>query len=393
MSPLGPRIVIIAAEPSGDVLGARLMAALQQATDGAVRIEGIGGEQMTRQGLVSRVPMAELSHMGFFELLPHLPRLMRRIRETATWLAADKPDLLVTIDAPAFNLRIARRLKGAGFPLLHYVAPTVWAWKPWRAKKFAGIFDHLLALLPFEPSYFTREGMACTYVGHPALETMGGVADGAGFRRRHGIPAEAKVICLLPGSRAFELGMLLRDFSSAMRKLAERYPALRVVLPTVQPVAHLAQAGAKECGVPVTLITDPAEKRDAFAACDAALAASGTVAVELAVVGTPAVIAYRANPISGAIVRRLVKVRFASLINLVLDREATPELLQENCRTDKMVGALESLLSDPAARAAQKKAYGEALAKLAVEGRPSERAAAVALSMIAKQKLPSPSRR
>ena len=390
MSSLEPRIVIIAAEPSGDVLGARLMAALQQATGGAVRIEGIGGEQMARQGLASRVPMTELSLMGFAELLPHLPRLMRRIRETAEWLSADKPDLLVTIDAPGFNLRIARRLKGAGFPLLHYVAPTVWAWKPWRAKKFAAIFDHLLALLPFEPPYFTREGLACTYVGHPALETMGGVPDGAGFRQRHGIPAEAKVICLLPGSRRFELGMLLPRFAAAIRALGQRHPGLHVVLPTVQPVASLAQAGARDCGVPVTLVTDPGEKRDAFGACDAALAASGTVAVELAVAGTPAVIAYRANSISAAIVRRLVKIRFASLINLVLDREATPELLQENCRVDKMVAALDQLLSDPQAGRAQKAAYAEALAQLSVEGRPSDRAAAVALSMIAKPKILKP---
>ncbi len=381
-----PRIVIIAGEPSGDVLGARLMTALQRATGGAVRIEGIGGEQMSRAGLQSRFPMIELGHMGFVELLPHLPRLLRRIRETVAWLKAEKPDLLVTIDAPAFNLRIARQLKGCGIPLLHYVAPTVWAWKPWRAEKFARVFDHLLALLPFEPPYFTVHGLACTYVGHPALETMAGTADGAGFRRRHDIPSDAALLCLLPGSRAMELRMLLRYFAEAVRALAVRHPGLRVVLPTVEPVAQIAEAGARACSVPVTLITDPAEKRDAFAACNLALAASGTVAVELAAVGTPAIIAYRANPLTVAIVRRLIKIRFASLINLVLDREATPELLQENCRIDKMVAALDRLLSDPDARAAQKSAYGEAMAKLSIEGLPSERAAAVALSMIGWKK-------
>jgi lipid-A-disaccharide synthase len=385
MSGQSPRIVIIAGEPSGDVLGARLMAALQAATGGTVRIEGVGGEQMIRQGLASRIPLSDLSKMGFVELLPYLPRLMGHIRRTADWIAADKPDLLVTIDAPAFNLRIARRLKGAGIPLLHYVAPTVWAWKPWRAKKFAETFDHLLALLPFEPPYFTREGLACTYVGHPALETMDGQPDGAGFRRRHKIPAEAKVVCLLPGSRRLELGMLLRDFTAAVRDLAQRHPGLQVVLPTVGPVAEMAARGATACGVPVTLVVDPAEKRDAFAACDVALAASGTVAVELGVVGTPAVIAYRANPISAAIVRRLVKVRYASLINLTLDREATPELLQENCKVERMIAEIDRLLTDPEARAAQKKSYAEAMAKLSVPGRPSQRAAAVALSMIKKE--------
>jgi len=382
MSDTAPRIVIIAGEPSGDVLGARLMTALRLAAGAEIRIEGIGGEQMTRAGLSSRFPITELGHMGFVELLPHLPRLLARIRETVAWLKAERPDLLVTIDAPAFNLRIARELKGCGIPLLHYVAPTVWAWKPWRAQKFARVFDHLLALLPFEPPYFTSVGLPCTYVGHPALETMAGTPDGAEFRRRHNIPAEAKVVCLLPGSRAFELRALLKIFAGAIRELAARHPGLHVVLPTVASVAEMAAKGAAACGAPVTVIADPAQKRDAFAASNAALAASGTVAVELAVVGTPAVIAYRANPITIAIVRRLIKVRFVSLINLLLDRAATPELLQEDCRADKLVAAVDRLLSDPAARAAQQAAYAQALAKLSVEGLPSERAAAVALSMI-----------
>ncbi len=378
-----PRIAIIAAEPSGDVLGARLMTALRRATDGAVRLEGIGGEQMVSAGLESRFPMSDLSHMGFVELLPHLPLLIRRISETTKWLRAAPPDLLVTIDAPAFNLRVARGLLGSGIPLLHYVAPTVWAWKPRRAAAFARLFDHLLALLPFEPPYFTAHGLACTYVGHPALETMAGHPDGPGFRRRHGIASTTQVICLLPGSRASELRLLMPHLAAAVRQIAARHPGLRVVLPTVAPVASMAEKGARGFGVPVTLITDPAEKRDAFAASNAALAASGTVAVELAVVGTPAVIAYRASPISAAIVRRMVKIKYASLINLLLDREATPELLQENCQPKAMVEAIDRLLSDSTARAAQGAAYVEALAKLAVDGRPSDRAAAVALSMIA----------
>jgi lipid-A-disaccharide synthase len=378
-----PRIVLVAGEPSGDVLGARLMTALQLATGGAVRLEGIGGEQMIRAGLESRFPMGELSNMGLVELLPLLPLLLRRIRETTEWLQGDPPDLLVTIDAPGFNLRLARGLQGRGIPLLHYVAPTVWAWKPKRAAVFAQVFDHLLALLPFEPPYFTPHGLACTYVGHPALETMAGQADGVGFRRRHGIAPTAKAICLLPGSRALELRRLMPSFADAVRRIALRNPGLHVILPTVAPVARQAEEGAKACGVPVTTIVDPAEKRDAFAASDAALAASGTVAVELAVVGTPAVIAYRANPISAAIVRRLVKIKYASLINLLLDRAATPELLQENCRPAAMAEAIDRLLSDPAARAAQTAAYGDAMAELAVEGRPSDRAAAVALVMLA----------
>jgi lipid-A-disaccharide synthase len=382
VSEAGPRIVIIAGEPSGDVLGARLMTALQRTTRGAIRIEGIGGEQMIRAGLCSRFPMGELSHMGLFELLPHLPMLLRRIRETGDWLTASPPDLLVTIDAPGFNVRLVRRLQGRGIALLHYVAPTVWAWKPKRAAAFAEIFDHLLAILPFEPPYFADVGLPCTYVGHPALETMAGQPDGPGFRRRHGIPAAAPVLCMLPGSRAGELRSLLPRFVEAARLIAGHHPGLHVVLPTVAPVAAMARAGAQACGVPVSVITDPGEKRDAFAASNVALAASGTVAVELAAVGTPVVIAYRATAFTAFILRRMIKVKYASLINLLLDRPATPELLQEDCIPSKMAEEVGRLLSDPEARAAQAAAYGEAMAKLAVPGLPSERAADVAQSMI-----------
>jgi lipid-A-disaccharide synthase len=386
MSAARPRIVLIAGEPSGDVLGARLMAALRAATGEDLLLEGIGGEQMTAAGLASRFPMSELSHMGFLELLPHLPQLLSRIRETADWLRAVPPDLLVTIDAPGFCLRVAKRLRDTGLPILHYVAPTVWAWKPGRAQKLARLCDHLLALLPFEPPYFTTHGLPCTYVGHPALETMAGPLDGAGFRKRNGIPPEAPVLCLLPGSRAFELRHLMPVFAPAVRRLAERHRDLRIILPTVGPVAAQAEKAASELELPVTVVLDPRAKGDAFAAGDLALAASGTVAVELAVAGTPAVIAYRGNPLSAEIVRRLVKVKYASLINLMLDRMATPELLQENCRPDKIFEALERLLADPVAREAQRTAYAEAMAKLAIEGRPSERAAAVALSMIAERR-------
>ena len=330
--------------------------------------------------------MGELGHMGVVELLPHLPLLLRRIRETAEWLQKDPPDLLVTIDAPGFNVRLVRRLRGRGIPLLHYVAPTVWAWRPKRAAAFARIFDHLLALLPFEPPYFTTHGLACTYVGHPALETMAGPPDGPGFRRRHGIAATAKVICLLPGSRAFELRRLMPSFAAGVRLIAQRHPGLHVILPTVAPVAAMAEEGARACGAPVTVVSDPAEKRDAFAASDVALAASGTVAVELAVVGVPAVIAYRGNAITAAIVLRMVTIKYASLINLLLDRPATPELLQQHCTPAAIAEAVGRLLSDPAARAAQAAAYREAMAKLAVAGLPSERAADVALSMIAARR-------
>ncbi|MFI5019953.1 MAG: lipid-A-disaccharide synthase, partial [Dongiales bacterium] len=239
---MDPRIVLVAGEPSGDVLGARLMTALRRATGGKVRLEGIGGEQMSAEGLASRFPMQELTHMGLVELLPHLPLLRRRLRETTAWLRREPPDVLVTIDAPGFCLRLAEQLGGTKIPRLHYVAPSVWAWKPGRALKLARLVDHLLALLPFEPPYFTPHGLACTYVGHPALETMAGTPAAAAFRARHGIAAEAPLLCVLPGSRRSELNRLLPIFSETVRRLAARHAGLRVVLPTVAGVASLAEA-------------------------------------------------------------------------------------------------------------------------------------------------------
>jgi lipid-A-disaccharide synthase len=358
------------------------MSALRRVTADRVRLDGVGGDQMASAGLASRISIEELSQIGLFEVLPHLPRLIRRFRETAAWLRRDPPDLLITIDAPSFCLRLAKRLRGAGIPILHYVAPTVWAWKPGRAQEIAKLVDHLLALLPFEPPYFDRHGLACTYVGHPALETMAGVPEGAAFRRMHGINEDVPLLCVLPGSRTFELGRLLPLFADATRQLASRHSRLHIVLPTMANLAAQVKTRLHMFGAPVTIITDPARKRDAFAASNAALAASGTVAVELAVTGTPAVIAYKGNPLSAAIVRRLVKVKYASLINLLLDRAAIPELLQEDCRPETLSAAVESLLTDPSAGVAQRSAYAEALAKLAVDAPPSERAAAVALSMI-----------
>jgi len=381
----GPLIFLVAGEPSGDSLGARLMAALRERTGGAVRFAGVGGPAMAGQGLSSLFPMADLTVMGLAEVLPRLPLLLRRIGETARAARRLEPDAVVTIDSPDFNFRLAKRLRNAGIPLVHFVAPSVWAWRPGRARVIARRIDHLLALLPFEPPYFEREGLACTFVGHPVVESGADRGDGAAFRRRHGIADDASLLCLLPGSRASETSRLLPVFAETAARLAAGRPDLRFVVPLAPSVDDAVKRSVADWAVPVVVVEDVAEKYDAFAAATAALAASGTVALELAMAGTPAVIAYRMSPPTAWLARRLLRVRHVSLVNLVLDRAVMPEFLQADCRADRLADAVGRLLDDAGARRAQVTAGREALARLGLGGpSPGLRAADAVLTVVAE---------
>lgn len=378
-----PLIFLVAGEPSGDLLGARLMAALRDETGGAVRFAGIGGERMIAAGLDSLVPIDELAVMGFFEIVPHAFRIIRRIRQTVAAARALRPAAVVTIDSPSFTLEVSQRLRGLGVPLIHYVAPSVWAWKPWRAAKMARYVDHLLTLLPFEAPYFETHGLATTFVGHPAVEMRDYAADPLAFRGKHGIAAAAPVICVLPGSRRGEVRRLAPIFGATLGRLGQRFPDLRALAPTVSTVAAEVAAAAQTWPVPTTVLVQPAEKAEAFAAADVALAASGTVAVELAVAGVASIVAYRVSSMTAFVARRIVKAPYASLPNILLGREVQPELLQENCTPDRLAAALGALLDDPEARAAQVAAAAEAVRKLIPDGAsPSRRAARTVLSLI-----------
>jgi len=380
----GPTIFLVAGEPSGDALGARLMAALKEARGSAVRFAGIGGAGMAAEGLDSLFPMSELTLMGLAEVLPHVPRLLRRIAETEAAVRALRPDVVVTIDSPGFSFRVAKRLAGSGIPLVHYVAPSVWAWRPGRAREIAGFLDHLMALLPFEPPYFEAEGLACTFVGHPVLDGGAGDGDGPAFRRRHGIGDGAPLLCLLPGSRQGEVSRLMPVFAEAVGLLAKGRPDLEIVIPSVAGLVDFIGTAAGTWPVRTRVVTGDAEKFDAFAAADVALAASGTIALELAMARTPAVIAYRMHPLTGWLARRLVRVDCVSLVNLVLDRSVMPELLLGDCRADRLADAVTLLLDDPKARDAQAAGAAEALAALGLDGAaPSRRAADVVLGVIA----------
>ncbi len=385
----GPLVFLIAGEPSGDALGARLMAALKRLAGGSVRFAGIGGERMAAEGLVSLVPQHELALFGVFELLPQLPNLIRRLNQTVAEVARVRPDVLVSIDSPGFTVRVAKRVRALapGVPLVHYVAPTVWAWKPERAKTYAAIYDHLLAILPFEPPYFEAEGLACTFVGHSVVEGGAGRGDAARFRARHAIPEAARVVTVLPGSRRGEVKRLLPDFRATLARLAPAHPNLVAAVPTVATVRDRVAAAIADWPVRTILSEGEEAKHDAFAASEAALAASGTVALELALARLPAVVAYRLNPVTVALYRRFIKVKYVNLVNLMHDRMLVPELLQEDCRPDRLAAELGRLLDDPAASSAQIEGVAE-VARWLGQGDtpPSERAARVVLDVIERKR-------
>lgn len=379
-----PLIYIIAGEPSGDLLAARLMTALKELTGGAVRFAGIGGEAMREQGIQSLFPQADLAVMGFAEVVPRIPKILRRLRETLADIDARRPALIVTVDSWGFTGRVAKALKkrGSAIPRLHYVAPMVWAWKEKRARDLAERVDRLLCLLPNEPAYFERHGLKAVHVGHPVLERLGQQGDGAGFRRRHGIAPTAPLLCMLPGSRHSETSRLLPVFAETAYLMLDRFPELSVVVPSVETVAESVRSAVANWRVPA-IVVDAAEKWDAFAASDAALAASGTVALELAVANVPMVIAYRVAPLTATLAKRLLTIKYVCLLNLLVDRPVVPELLQEACRPDRLMNALLPLLRDGPERREQLEDCSEALNLLGMGGEsPSRRAAREALSMI-----------
>lgn len=386
-------IYVIAGEPSGDLLGGRLMAGLKARTGGTVQFAGIGGESMRAEGLGSLFPMAELTVMGLVEVLPRIPRILRRVRETVADIGARRPDAIVTIDSWGFTGRVQKACQGLypDIPRIHYVAPMVWAWKPQRAKKLAKVLDLLMTLLPFEPEWFEREGLRSVHVGHPVIESGAGQGDGAAFRARHGIAADAQVLVALPGSRQSETNLLLPVFAETLARLACSHPDLVVVAPTVETVADKVRAAAATWPLRAVVVDNRAEKYDAFAAGTAALAASGTVALELALAGLPAAILYRVSPVTAFIARRFMgfKIKWATLVNMVLDKPVMPEFLQEDCLPEQVAPVVARLLDDSDDRAARRADMEEAMARLGYGGpSPSDRAAATVLDFIAERKTP-----
>lgn len=383
-------IFIIAGEASGDLLGARLMHALKKKQGAQLVFSGVGGPLMEAEGLKSLFPMSDLSVMGLVEVLRHFFRIYKRYRQTVKTIRDMKPDVLITIDAPDFNFRVARKVKNGNFPIIHYVAPTVWAWRPGRAADCAQFLDHLLALFPFEPPYFAEHNLDCTFVGHPIVEPAATFADGAGFRRMINMDKEAPLLCLLPGSRQGEIKRHTAHFAATFKKLLGAMPGLLGVVPTFPHLLPVLEHEFKRVLGDdidrITFVDDTDLKYGAMAASDIALAASGTVTLELALLGVPTIVAYRVNPLTAYVGKKLIRVKHVSLVNILLNREIIPEFLQENCTVEKLTASVDHLFRNPEQRRIQRHYFKQAMDMLRVTGQtPSQKAAEVVLRSIGIQ--------
>ncbi len=379
-------IYLVAAEASGDALGAALAQALLSHEAGAVKLSGVGGHAMAAAGIASPFAIDELSIIGLTAIPKRLPKIIRRIRETAQAVVAARPDALVIIDSPDFTHRVARRVRrvAPSIPILDYVSPSVWAWRPGRARAMRGYIDQVLAILPFEPAIHVElGGPPCSYVGHPLVERIGELRPTAEESRRR--LDDPPLVLALPGSRANEIRRLAGIFGDTIARLAERIGAIELVIPTVPHVAAQLREAVSGWTVKPRIVVEPREKWSAFRNARAALAASGTVTLELALSGVPMVAAYRLHALE-AVIARLIRLqsRLPSVIlaNLVLGENVVPELLQEECTPEKLAAALEPLIFDTPERRKQIEAYRRLDDIMAVGGTPpSAKAAAIVLDV------------
>jgi lipid-A-disaccharide synthase len=373
------KLFLIAGEPSGDKLGAALMRGLR-ALSPDVEFAGVGGPLMEAEGMQSLFPMQELSVMGIAEVLPKYFPLKRRISEAAEACLRAEPAALITIDSPDFCLRVAGIVKSArpGLRTIHYVAPSVWAWRPGRAAKMARVIDHVLALLPFEPPYMTAAGMTCDFVGHPVVaEPLATPEEAARFA------GEGPLILALPGSRRGEIARIAPVIGEVLARVKSQHPKARVLLPTLAVVADQVREAASTWPVAPQIIVEAAQKRAAFAAADVAIAASGTVSLELAANACPMVIAYDMNPLTLWLMRRAALIDTVTLVNLVSETRVVPEFIGKDCRPDLIAPAVVALLADSAA---QKAAMAATMERLGRGGEaPEMRAARSVLASLASQ--------
>ena len=383
---VGRRIFLVATEESGDRLGAGLMKVLRQRLGGAVEFEGVGGRAMAREGLTSLFPIEELSIIGLAAVVAQLPKILRLIRRTVDTVLASAPDILVIIDGPDFTHRVARRLraKDDSIPIIDYVSPTVWAWRPGRARAMLRYVDHVLALLPFEPEAYRRlRGPPCSYVGHPLTEQLASLRPNAEERaRREGDPP---VLLVLPGSRRSEIRRHMAVFGAALGKLTADGVAFDPVLPTMPHLVDAVRVAMKKWQVEPKIVVGEQDKRAAFRIARAALAKSGTVTLELALSGVPMVTAYRVGSVEAAILSRAIKVQSVILANLVMGENIVPEFLQNDCTPENLAHALRPLLSDTPERKKQLDGFARIDAIMSTGNTaPSVRAADIVLSMMRK---------
>jgi lipid-A-disaccharide synthase len=389
MNPRPLSLFIVAAEESGDALGGALIRALQARHEGALTFAGVGGHAMAAAGVKSLFAIDQLSIVGIAAIPRRLPMILRRIRETADAIVAARPDALVIIDSPDFTHRVARRVRRAApdIPIIDYVSPTVWAWRPGRARAMRAYVDQVLAILPFEPEvYVELNGPPCRYVGHPLIERIAELrpdADDAQRRR-----TDPPVVLVLPGSRASEVRHLLGIFGTTIEQVAARFGPMDLVLPTVPHLLPRLKEAVAGWPVPPRLVVEPADKWTAFRRARAALAASGTVTLELALSGVPTVAAYRLSAFE-AFLARLIRLQASLpsviLANLVLSENVVPEFLQADCTPERLAAALLPLLTDTPQRRRQVEAFGRLDAIMGVGGTAPSAEAAAAVLDVAQQ--------
>lgn len=340
------KIYLIAGEPSGDLLGSRFMRAMREKTNDEVEFFGLGGDTMEAAGLKSLFDISDLAIMGLVEVIPSIPKVLRLIQQTVDDIVRVQPDVVISIDSWSFSSRVhkALRKRKTGIPQVHYVAPQVWAWKKKRAKTMYKYIDRLLTLFPYEPKYFTPHKLETDFVGHPVIESEVIVASGADFRNKYHIPADKKVISILPGSRKTEVSRLLPVFLQAAKELKEIDDNLFFVIPTVKTVSAMVKAEAEKFGLPVLVVETQKDRYGAFRTSEAAIAASGTVALELAICDIPHIIAYKVSAFSAFLVRKFLHIQFVNLSNILLGREIIPELLQERCVAGNIRSYMTSIL-------------------------------------------------
>lgn len=382
-------VMLVVGETSGDTLGAALMTSVREVLGDKVRFSGVGGPRMEAEGLSSIFPMTDIAVMGPREVIPRLPLILRRMSETTRHAVETRPDLVVIIDSPDFTHTVAKRIhkKAPEIPIANYVSPSVWAWRRGRAKAMATYLRKVLALLPFEPAFFRAEaGLDCEYVGHPAIEKIASPEEGATFREQKGIEPDAPVLLALPGSRTNEVKRLIGLMGETAVQVAAHHKGLRIVIPVVPHVQDLVVEAVKDWPIEPVLAFGDEEKRGAFAAATAAIAASGTVSLELGLAGIPMVVAYKIDPIAAWSVSRFLKVPTVVLVNLILDRPAVKEFLQHNCKSEDLSAALIPLIGDTKERQQALVDLAEMRELMGVGGpSPSTRAANVVLEMLGEK--------
>jgi len=379
------RVFLIATEESGDRLAANLMKVLRQRLGGAVRFEGVGGQAMAREGLVSLFPIEKLSIIGLAAVVKQLPMILGLIRETAAAVTQASPDALVIIDSPDFTHRVARRVRARDptIPIIDYVSPSVWAWRPGRARAMCGYVDHVLALLPFEPEAYRRlHGPPCSYVGHPLIEQIGVLRPAFDEQKRR--DRQPPVLLVLPGSRRSEIRHHMAIFGETLGLLDLPFEP---ILPTMPHLLDAVREGVRNWPVEPRIIVGEKEKRAAFRIAHAAFVKSGTVTLELALAGVPMVAAYKAGAVEAWIVRRAIRTSSVILANLVIGENVVPEFIQQDCRPAQLAPALREIIGETPSRRRQLEAFARMDAIMSTGNQPpSVRAADIVLATLRKSR-------